>query len=85
MSGIVVTFAKSGRSAPWDGEHRNLLDFAEAQGLTPAYSCRAGVCSTCICAIEGEVRYVEAPLDEPGDGEALLCCSIPVGSITLDI
>ena len=85
MSEIVVTFAKSGRSARWEGDHRNLLDFAEAQGLTPAYSCRAGVCSTCICSVEGKVRYVEEPLDEPEDGKALICCSITDGPVTLDI
>jgi uncharacterized protein len=85
MSEIVVTFAKSGRTAIWDNEHANLLDFAEAQGLTPAYSCRAGICSTCLCAIEGQVRYVEEPLGEPGPGKALLCCSAPVGSLILDI
>ncbi len=85
MSEIVVTFAKSGRTARWGSEHRNLLDFAEAQGLRPAYSCRAGVCGTCLCAVDGAVRYVEEPLDEPGPGEALLCCSVPMDSLTLDL
>jgi uncharacterized protein len=85
MSGIVVTFAKSGRTAQWDAGHDTLLDFAEAQGLAPAYSCRAGICSTCLCGVDGEVRYVEEPLDKPGPGKALLCCSVPVTSLTIDI
>jgi uncharacterized protein len=85
MSGIVVTFGKSGRTAPWEGDHDNLLDFAEAHGLKPAYSCRAGICNTCLCGVQGEVRYVEEPLEEPGPGKALLCCSVPAGSLTLDI
>jgi uncharacterized protein len=85
MSQIIVTFAKSGRSAAWEGDPYSLLEFAEAQGLTPAYSCRAGICSTCLCSVRGEVRYIEDPLEQPGPGQALLCCSVPVTSVTLDI
>ena len=83
--GILVTFAKSGRSARWDGAQRTLLDFAEAQGLTPAFSCRNGICGTCLCDAEGDLRYVEEPLEEPGPGKALLCCSVPAGPLSLDI
>jgi ferredoxin-NADP reductase len=82
---ILITFAKSGRAAVWDGGSRTLLDFAEARGLAPAFSCRNGVCNTCICKVEGEVRYIEEPLEAPGAGQALLCCSVPVGSVTLGI
>lgn len=81
----LVTFASTGKSVAWDASHRTLLEFAEAQGLSPPYSCRAGVCSTCLTAVEGEVRYIEAPLDEPEPGYALLCCSQPVGPVTLKI
>jgi ferredoxin-NADP reductase len=81
--GIRVTFARSGRTAIWDGAQRTLLDFAEAQGLTPAFSCRNGICGTCVCGVEGDIRYVEEPLEEPGPGKALLCCSAPVGPVTL--
>ncbi len=81
----LVAFRRSGLAVRWDGSRRTLLDFAEAQGLAPAFSCRNGVCSTCLCAAEGQVRYIEEPLDEPGPGQALLCCSVPVGDVTLDI
>ncbi len=83
--GILVTFARSGRTARWTGGQRTLLDFAEAQGLTPAFSCRNGICGTCLCGVEGDIRYVEEPLEEPGPGQALLCCSAPVGPVTLDV
>lgn len=82
---IMVTFAASNLTAPWDPAHRTLLDFAEAQGLTPAFSCRNGICNTCLCALEGSVTYVDDPLDLPGPGKALICCSVPAGSITLEI
>lgn len=79
----IVTFAVTGASALWDGGHRTLLDFAEAQGLQPAFSCRNGICNTCLCAIEGSVRYVEEPLEMPEPGHALLCCSVPDGPVSL--
>lgn len=84
--GLVVTFAASGRSAVWTGAHDTLLDFAEAQGLSPAFSCRAGICSTCACRlVDGAVDYVAEPLDPPGPGTVLLCCSRPRGAVVLDL
>jgi uncharacterized protein len=80
-----VTFSQSSLAAEWNGQHRTLLDFAEAQGLTPAFSCRNGICNTCLTEIEGKVRYVDEPLDEPGPGKALLCCSVPDGPVTLKL
>lgn len=81
----VVRFSRSGREALWDGTRRTLLDFAEAQGLQPAFSCRNGICNTCLCPIEGKVSYVEEPLETPRYGHALLCCSVPDGPVTLGI
>lgn len=83
--GTRVTFANSGITAEWDGTHRTLIEFAEAQGLSPAFSCRSGVCGTCVTEIEGRVRYVEEPLDDPGAGKALICCSVPDGPLTLKL
>jgi uncharacterized protein len=83
--GPLVSFTKSGISKSWDGGHRTLLDFAEAQGLSPAFSCRNGICGTCTCDVEGQVRYIEEPLDEPGPGKALLCCSVPDGPLRIDV
>jgi ferredoxin-NADP reductase/ferredoxin len=79
----MVSFTLSGRSALWDGAQPTLLDFAEAQGLSPPFSCRNGICNTCLCGIEGEVRYLEEPLEMPEEGQALLCCSVPVGPVRL--
>jgi uncharacterized protein len=62
-----------------------LLDFAEAQGLSPAFSCRNGICNTCRCEVEGEVRYIDEPLEEPGTGFALLCCSVPASALVVNI
>lgn len=81
-----VTFARSGRSAPWIDTAPSLLEFAEAQGLQPDFSCRAGVCGSCACRVlEGEVDYLSEPLESPAPGEVLLCCATPRGQITLDL
>lgn len=79
-----VTFAASGVRVPWTGSADSLLELAEAAGLRPDFSCRAGICSTCKCdLLAGEVKYFEEPLDPPGPGEVLLCCSKPLGSVTI--
>jgi ferredoxin len=68
---MLVTFKKSGRSVDWTQSSYSLLEFAEEQGLSPAFSCR--------------VDYFEEPLDEPEAGEALLCCSKPLTDVVLDL
>jgi ferredoxin-NADP reductase/ferredoxin len=83
---ISVEFRKSGRKLPWNPEAKSLLAFAEDFGLKPDFSCRAGVCSTCKTRIlAGKVAYFEEPLDPPGDGEVLICCSKPVTAVVLDL
>jgi uncharacterized protein len=81
-----VTFAKSGKIADWDANAYSILEFAEELGLTPAFSCRAGICSTCKSKlISGKVAYFEEPLEDLEAGEALLCCSKPVTDVVIDI
>lgn len=83
---LTVTFARSGRSAAWDPESGSLLAFAETQGLTPDFSCRAGVCGTCRTRVaSGEVTHFEEPLEELAPGELLLCCSRPLTPVVLDL
>jgi len=78
-----VSFARSGQSATWSSSDPDdtLLAFAEAQGLEPAFSCRAGVCGTCACRVlEGEVSYVCEPTATVAQGSALICIARPKGS-----
>ena len=82
----LVTFSASGIQVPWLGNHESLLELAEASGLSPEFSCRAGVCNTCECSIgSGDVSYFDEPLSTPEAGRALICCSIPDSDITLDL
>jgi len=81
-----VSFAKSGLTAMWDPSSETILDFAEAQGLRPDFSCRTGICHTCMSRlIEGEVEYVTEPLDMPDPGCVLICCSRPRSNIVVDV
>lgn len=83
---IEVTFSKSDVKANWNPSFESILDFAESLGLTPDFSCRSGICQTCSCKIvDGEVEYVEDPLAEPDEGDALICCSIPKSNVTLEL
>ncbi len=71
--------------AAWDPEIGNLLEFAEANGVSIDFGCRAGNCGTCITAIKsGEVSYVGEPGEMPEAGSCLTCISVPKGSVELD-
>ncbi len=82
-----VTFARSGRSADWDDSQGTLLELAEAQGLDPAYSCRAGLCGTCACRLlEGEIHYEVPPTAAVAEGSVLICIARPKTSrLSLDL
>jgi uncharacterized protein len=82
-----VTFARSNQTVPWRGEASSLLELAEAHGLTPDFSCRAGVCGTCACRLlEGEVSYDVEPTAAVTPGSVLICIARPSSDpITLDL
>ena len=81
-----VVFLQSGTTAKWDAEYANLLDFAEDQGIFPDFSCRSGICHTCMYdLLEGEVEYAFEPLDPPYPGQVLLCCTRPKSNLVIDI
>ena len=83
---IQVTFARSGVTANWEADSGTILDLAEQQGLSPEYSCRSGICRTCMCRlVEGEVEYLEEPLDPPDPGCVLICCSRPKGRLVIEV
>jgi ferredoxin-NADP reductase/predicted pyridoxine 5'-phosphate oxidase superfamily flavin-nucleotide-binding protein len=79
---VPVRLSVSGIDTTWSPGDGTLLDFAEAAGLSPPYSCRAGVCQTCATPVDGEVAYREPPMAPPPAGQALICCAYPVGGET---
>jgi ferredoxin-NADP reductase/MOSC domain-containing protein YiiM len=85
-SGPLVAFARSDVNARWDPGYASLLEFAEACDVPVRWSCRTGVCHTCETAVmSGTVRYAPAPVDDPADGSALICCSQPRDDLVLDL
>src|ERR1700722_15239712 len=85
-SGPPVSFARSGITAVWDAKFASLLELAEACDVPVRWSCRAGVCHTCMTGlIGGSIIYNPEPLDRPAPGNVLVCCSQPNASVTLDL
>ncbi len=83
---IDVSFARSGLTVAWDSSVESLLDLAETHGLRPDFSCRSGICHTCMCRlIDGDVEYSLHIADEPDSGQVLICCSRPRSSVVLDL
>ncbi|AGT09053.1 FAD-binding oxidoreductase [Paracoccus aminophilus] len=84
--GPQVVLNRSGCSIPWREGAESLLSLLEDAGLEPEFSCRAGVCGTCVQSlVSGEVTYFEEPLDEPEPGKVLLCCCRPTSTVVLDL
>ena len=85
-SGPPISFARSGITAAWDPKFGSLLELAEACDVPVRWSCRIGVCHTCMTGlIDGSITYNPEPLESPASGNVLLCCSQPNASVTLDL
>jgi ferredoxin len=86
-TGPLVSFARSGIAAHWNGStYRSILELAEACDVPVRWSCRTGVCHTCESGlVSGAVAYGPEPLDEPADGNVLVCCSQPTRDVVIDL
>jgi ferredoxin-NADP reductase/MOSC domain-containing protein YiiM len=84
--GPSVSFARSGITAAWDSKFASLLELAEACDVPVRWSCRTGVCHTCMTGlIGGSIVYNPEPLERPAPGNVLICCSQPTAGVTLDL
>jgi ferredoxin-NADP reductase len=86
-SGPLVSFARSGIAAHWDAsKYQSILELAEACDVPVRWSCRTGVCHNCESGlVSGDVVYDPQPLDNPADGNLLVCCSQPVRDVVIDL
>lgn len=82
LSQVEVTVELDGEvtTITWDTE-KNLVDAMVDEGLDAPYSCKGGICSSCMCKLEeGEVElkenFVLTDADEE-EGIILACCSRP--------
>ena len=85
-AGPMVSFARSNLALRWDSAFQSLLELAEACDVPVRWSCRTGVCHKCETGlIAGAVDYLPDPVEPPGDGNLLICCSRPRADIVLDL
>ncbi len=85
-TGPQITFARSGLSIPFDTSQRSVLDFADACDVPTRWSCRTGVCHTCVTPLlSGDIAYTPEPLEPPAAGQVLICCARPRTDLVLDL
>ena len=85
-TGSPISFARSNLAVPWDPTFGSVLEFAEACDVPVRWSCRTGVCHTCVTGlVSGDVRYDPEPLESPDPGGVLICCCKPSGELVLDL
>jgi ferredoxin-NADP reductase/MOSC domain-containing protein YiiM len=85
-TGPLVTFARSGVAVPFGPAWRSVLELADACDVPTRWSCRTGVCHTCVTPLlSGDISYSPDPLEAPGDGEVLICCAQPRSDVVLDM
>jgi len=84
--GPSVSFARSGITVAWDPKFESLLELAEACDVPVRWSCRTGVCHTCMTGlISGSISYRPEPLEQPAVGNLLVCCSQPKADVVVDL
>ncbi len=75
---VPVKFMDSLKEARWTPDAGSLLELAEARGLSPAFSCRAGHCGSCKTQLlQGSVTYKTPPSARVAEDEVLICCALP--------
>jgi len=86
-TGPLVSFARSGIAAHWKASaYQSILELAEACDVPVRWSCRTGVCHNCESGlVSGAVAYGPEPLDQPADGNLLICCSQPTSDVVIDL
>jgi len=86
-TGWMVSFARSGIAAHWNPSvYQSILELAEACDVPVRWSCRSGVCHSCESGlVSGAVTYGPEPLDNPAEGNILVCCSRPSSEIVVDL
>ena len=85
-TGPEVTFARTGLTTAWSDCYASVLELAEACDVPTQWSCRTGVCHTCVTAVlSGETTYDVPPLEPPGADEVLICSARPTTHLVLDL
>jgi ferredoxin len=85
-TGPAVTFSRSGLTTSWSDTYSSILELAEACDVPTQWSCRSGVCHTCVTGVlAGEASYSTPPLEPPGQDELLICSARPTADLVIDL
>jgi len=86
-TGPLISFARSSITAHWKATaYRSILELAEACDVPVRWSCRTGVCHSCESGlVSGAVVYAPEPLENPAEGNLLVCCSQPIRDVVIDL
>jgi ferredoxin-NADP reductase len=80
-----IQFKKSGKTINWTVGTSNILELAEANGISIPSGCRAGSCGTCQVAVfSGEVAYLDKSDFQTNPGTKLTCIGTPKSDLVLD-
>jgi len=83
--GYSIQFKKSGKVVNWTGASSNILELAEANGISIPSGCRAGSCGTCQVAVfSGDVAYLDKSDFQTNPGTKLTCIGTPKSDLVLD-
>ena len=85
-TGPLISFVRTGLNVRWDDAFTSILELAEACDVPVRWSCRTGVCHTCETGLlDGTIAYDPEPLEPPGAGNVLVCCSRPGSNLAVDL
>ena len=80
-----VEFTLAGKSLTWDDGNESLLEFAESQGVSLDYGCRAGNCGQCLVSVKsGSVDHIQTPGMPLDKNQCLTCIGVPHGDVVLE-
>lgn len=81
-----VRFTKSDVEVDWDDPNQSILEVAEANGLSPVFSCRMGTCSSCESRLlNGNIEYDPEPFMDPTKGKIFICCAKPTSDVEIEL
>ncbi len=82
---IQVHFKRSKKIVEWDHDHRNILEFAESNGIHMEAGCMFGECGACSTKIvDGNVDYNYHTATKAMKGNCLPCSCHPISDLCLD-
>jgi len=83
-----VEFSKSGKTGPLAPD-QSVLEAAEAIGVEIDYSCRIGICGTCVVPLKSGTVTMEVeeglPAEEKAKGIILACQAKSVGNLVVEV